>query len=68
MSDQNLNMSDHFWIWSDKLSFHIPIVTMCTVDQTLYSRSLWMASAMGSLWVALPTGAEGASQHRPKKR
>ncbi len=30
MSDQNLNMSDHFWIWSDKLSFHIPIVTMCT--------------------------------------
>ncbi len=32
MSDQNLNMSDHFWIWSVKLSIHIPIVTMCTDD------------------------------------
>ncbi len=38
------------------------------IDQTLYSRSLWMASTMGSPRVATPTNVEHAMQPRAKRR
>ncbi len=38
------------------------------IDQTLYSRSLWMASTTGSPRVATPTNVEHAVQPRAKRR